>query len=278
MRIWITVVTYNDTETLNANISSLLDCDLMKQDLHIEIINNHSNFYLYDNLTKAVNEIHHNTLRPDFSTGHLARDWNSAIVRAFKDLDAPDYDLLILAQDDLLFKGDFFEKIQPHLEKYDIITSGEGDAMVAIQPEGIKNVGLFDERFSLIDHHEADFFLRCVMYHKMRTSLNDYGHHRIWQPCDNGLKMSYKDIMENKTIRSFSDFIIVPPFSDNRLEAIKSRLFISEMGTRLWKHKWGETPSQGWTTEWIKDLRPIISVSDYMMYPYFENKVRRTYV
>jgi hypothetical protein len=40
----------------------------------------------------------------------------------------------------------------------------------------VKQVGLFDERFCNIGLQEADYFLRCLLYNKDRSSLNDIEH------------------------------------------------------------------------------------------------------
>lgn len=67
--------------------------------LEIYIINNHSNSEInkdyLDNIT---------ILRPDFSTGHLSRNWNQAIINVFQNLKNPDYNIVITNQNDIIFR------------------------------------------------------------------------------------------------------------------------------------------------------------------------------
>jgi len=276
MRVAISVVTYNSPEELNNNIRSISESDLMELNPHIEIINNHSNFFLSESLLDNVREIHHNTLRPDFSTGHLARDWNSAIVRSIGELGNPRHDLIVLSQDDVIFKKDFFEKVEPLLEEYDFITSGWGDSVLVMQPAIVKKIGLFDERFSFIGFHEADYFLRCLMHHRQRTSLNDYFHDRVWQPCDNGEYKLLKECIEFKIQRADTDFISIPPYDDERAGRSVKRTqgFYTRLGQRLWGNKWPHYKSQGWDTFWLEKLKAKMpDTFSFMMYPYFEKDV-----
>lgn len=87
------IVTYKNAHDLNQNIASLLATS-GGMDLRINIINNHSDFSLNPKYEKSVTVLH-NSLRPDFSTGHLARSWNQALIHGFRDLKNPASEIVI---------------------------------------------------------------------------------------------------------------------------------------------------------------------------------------
>ena len=60
----------------------------------------------------------HNSVRADFSTGHLARDWNCAIINGFKSLTNPDCDILVTCQNDTLFNPTWIEQLIEYHKKY----------------------------------------------------------------------------------------------------------------------------------------------------------------
>ncbi len=176
-KIKIFIVTYKSKISLNNNIKSLLESDLMQHNWEINVINNHS---LNDEYVDKV-KVWHNVLRPDFSTGHLARNWNQAIINGFKDLNNPDCDILVNSQDDVLFKKDCFSKLIEFHKKYSFIQSGAGDSLCSYLPEAVKEIGLWDERFCNIGYQEADYFLRALIYNKNKSMISDChpGHNRV---------------------------------------------------------------------------------------------------
>ena len=143
MKIKLYIVTYDGKDHLNHNLETFFNSDFFKNDQTIEvdsitsnklikptievtIINNHSKFYLDQKFHDKV-KILHNTLRPDFSTGHLARNWNQAIINGFKDLKNPDCDILITSQNDCYFEGDFIRNVIKWHETYSFLQQGAGD-------------------------------------------------------------------------------------------------------------------------------------------------------
>ncbi len=97
MKLKIYIVTFDGEKHLNHNLNSLFNSQYFKKEnIHCEvnIINNHSNFNINEKFKNKVSVLH-NVLRPDFSTGHLARNWNQAIINGFKNLNNPDCDILI---------------------------------------------------------------------------------------------------------------------------------------------------------------------------------------
>ena len=67
------------------------DPTLPKDEVKLTIINN------YGTLSSESNdfEIINNALRPDFSTGHLSRNWNQALINGFKNLAEPEVDYVV---------------------------------------------------------------------------------------------------------------------------------------------------------------------------------------
>jgi hypothetical protein len=104
MKIKHYIVTYNNNEVLNISLESIFNtlCKYDRDEYKVYIINNHSNF-LIDPKFEAYVEVLHNMVRPDFSTGHLSRNWNQSIINGFADLSNPDCDIVITSQNDCIF-------------------------------------------------------------------------------------------------------------------------------------------------------------------------------
>jgi len=147
MKIKIFIVTYQGENHLRDNLRSLFSGHNDEfNEIEVNIINNHSEFKIDKEFQGLVN-VYHNTLRPDFSTGHLARNWNQAIINGFKSLVNPDCELLITSQDDVIWKSDWYSTLTEIMQKYTFYTSGNGDAFCCYRAEAIRNIGLWDERF-----------------------------------------------------------------------------------------------------------------------------------
>lgn len=161
MRIKVFIVTYNSNDLLNENLESLYKSDLLDYEYKVFIINNHSNLRIdneYPNL-----KVLENGTRPDYSTGHLTRDWNAALINGFKDLNAPDADIVVCTQNDIEVQKDWAKKIIEGHKKYSFIVTGQGDAFHSYTPEAVKKVGLWDEAFCGIGYHDRDYFLRVML-------------------------------------------------------------------------------------------------------------------
>ena len=94
MKIILSIVTYKNEVHLNRNLQSLYASDITKFNFKVEIINNHSYFILHDVFKHKV-KVLNNSLRPDWSTGHITKDYNSALVRNFVKLSNPEVDWVI---------------------------------------------------------------------------------------------------------------------------------------------------------------------------------------
>ena len=98
MKVKLFILTWKDKYALDRNLRSLFEVfnyDLSGIDFHINIINNHTDFYIAPEFENQVNIIH-NRGTPDFATASLARMWNMALIHGFKNLNASNVILLPL--------------------------------------------------------------------------------------------------------------------------------------------------------------------------------------
>ena len=218
-----------------------------KVSIQITIINNHSNFVSRFSHHPLVT-ILHNMTRPDWSTGHLARSWNQCILHGFKDLNNPDCDVLVLAQNDVVFTPSFLKECLFHLQTFTFITQGAGDELQIMTPACIKTLGLYDERFCNIGYQEADYFLRALLFNPQLSSINDTHHGRLLNP------------IQNNMIKC-----VINGGSRNEPSHLRS-LTYHPISYSLFKTKWNTEPDK-----WNDDTHQINCLSkQYIYYPYFE--------
>lgn len=188
LRVKIFIVTYDNNPKLNECLRSIQRSGALEPNhrynvIDVTVVDNHSNVTVDGDVSSVVTNIIHNQARPDFSTGHLARSWNTGILHGFRSVTCPDTDVLILAQNDTVFAQGFLDYILDHLPAFDYITAGVGDEVQIMTVEAVKNIGMYDERFCNIGHHEADYFTRAKFHRSChRSSINDYSHGRVWNP------------------------------------------------------------------------------------------------
>ncbi len=258
MRIKHYIVTYNNKEVLDKCLESLFPLfeKYSKEEYQVYIINNHSNFSISSKFEQYVNVLH-NSLRPDFSTGHLSRNWNQAIINGFINLENPDCDILVTSQNDCEFDGDFIPNLIEWHKKYSFIQFGAGDHYMSYTIDAIKKVGLWDERFCNIGFQEADYFLRQLLYNTNGCSINDYKHYRVHNGEINNLI---------KHTQSGHDRGDVFHMESKKYHNVSEKVYIL---------KWGDTPdnhaADGWEYEKLKTLQTLIPSFTY--YPYFEKNI-----
>lgn len=173
MKVRQYIVTYNNPillhDCLESIFKGLSDEEFNMLELHI--INNHSRFVLDKTFAKHVT-VHHNSLRPDNSTGHLSRDWNSGLVHGFEDLKKPACDIVILTQHDVKFKPHYIRTLIKLHQRFDLVQFGLGDSCMSFTPQVVRRVGLFDERFNNIGFQEEDYLIRAKMLCADKISIN----------------------------------------------------------------------------------------------------------
>jgi hypothetical protein len=256
MKIKLYINTYDANNILNDYcLKSLFESDFDQDGTIINVVDNHSNVFIKEEYREKVKVIH-NQLRPDFSTGHLARSWNLCLINGFIDLDNPDCDIVILCQVDSFFNKEWFLNVLKlkNTYKLDYATSGSGDQFQYFTPEAIKNIGLYDERFCNIGYQEADYFLRAAKYHPDKTSINDAGHGRIF----NNLNLIFLDTEKLET-----------GCTRGEPSHVESRKYHS-VSSNMFYHKWDVSP-QDWLSNTI--CNASLKTNNYILYPYFENKI-----
>jgi hypothetical protein len=255
MKIKLYIVTYKNEKDLTNNLESIFNSNLV-HDLEVSIINNHSEFKLNKFLDKV--KIIHNDLRPDFSTGHLSRNWNEAIINGFKNINHPDCDILIHCQDDTVFHQNWMNHLIEAHRNFSFIQYGIGDNFCSYTPEAIKNIGIWDERFNGIGYQEADFFLRAFIHNRENSSINDFHHDRVWQPLKNEICFRTAPIYVNEKLNISEDHK-------------KSSVYHS-LNKNFFKRKWNMNP-ENWSEYLFKSNIKNSLIENWIYYPYFELEI-----
>lgn len=249
------IVTYNNDKILHESLVSIFDhlTDEQSEKLEVYIINNHSNFNIDPSFSDRV-KVLHNQVRPDISTGHLSRNWNEALVNGFKNLLNPECDIVITSQNDALMKPNYVDQvIKNHFDNdLSFIAYGPGDACCSYTAEGVRKIGLWDEKFSNIGYQEYDYFMRAFIFNK-KSSLNDHHHHSVFNPLPPECIIS----SSNGTGHSRGE------------ESHRASMRFHGNSRFMFTEKWGKSPESGLGNLGETDkLRPLIP--SYVSYPYFE--------
>ena len=269
-KVKVYIVTYRNPEHLNENLKTLFwSYDLTYGlNLEVNVINNHSEFSMDgDFVAKGVNVLHNQT-RPDFSVGHLPRDWNAALVQGFVDLKNPDCDVVILSQDDTVWKGNALQNIVDQTFHYDFIALGNGDCVCAFTPTGVRKMGLWDEtNFSSNGFHECDAFIRAALYLGERASINDVFHQLM--PEARG-KFPPHPYLFNQLPYGPRDLIYRP---DSNFEKINDKNVYSvyhATAREAFKRKWGTYPEMEPLIHQVERFKDGPLHPTPILYPYFE--------
>lgn len=257
MKIKHFIVTYNNKVRINSSLRSIFESKSNLENVDFYVLNNHSEIRLneeYKGLVKVID----NQARPDFSTGHMARSWNQAIINGFEDLNNPSCDILIATQDDTIVSEKYIEKTIALTQKFDYVSFGTGDQFNIYTPRAIKKLGLWDERICNIGYHEADYFLRAIRYHGDGVSINDHLHGRVHNPIH--------DQKMNPITHTPSGISIGDPAH------IRSLVFHGHSHHVFWT-KWEIRPMP-WDLNNMQAIRSIEpKMMSYIFYPYFEKDV-----
>lgn len=248
MRLGIYIVRYKETEVLYKCLRSIG----RPPNTDIYIINNFSKLQLP--LRFHYVNVLDNVLRPDFSTGHLSRNWNQAIINGFQDLDNPKYDAIIAIQADAILAPTWYNNLIALDSNIHYMALGRGDEFQYFTPSGIKTVGLFDERYCNIGYQEADYFLRNVLHMKDNAVIIDYGHNRF----------------NNESMIDPMLFIIRTELDYNAAH-IESRKY-HDISLKWFAIKWNMFDPENWNHDEINKIQNTL-FREIMLYPYFEKKI-----
>lgn len=249
MRIKHYIVTYNNNPILEKCVRTILATPAGPHARQIFIINNHTNFALPEELLSEVTVLH-NVLRPDFSTGHLARNWNQALIAGFERLNRPAADIVICCQNDTEFAPNYLENTVELHKTFDLVSTGAGDNCISYTPRAVKRVGLWDERFCGITHQEGDYLLRAAKYLNDKASINDGYHGRVLNPVTTPVTMETKTGYQRR--------------DPAHLASIRNFGQCAAMFTA----KWGIQPER-----WSNPHAVEQKIDNYILYPYFEGEV-----
>jgi len=246
-------ITYNNNRILNDWFcQSLLESDYPRDTTSIFVIDNHSSAkieYTYRHLNIKIIE---NSLRPNFSTGHLSRNWNQCIINGFENLNSPACDAVVCCQNDTILQKDWYYRMLYLNNNLDFYSFGAGDQLQVFNTRAIKKVGLYDERFCSIAYQEADYFLRSVLYNTEKTSINDYYHKRVHNPIKPEICM------------------IQPSEIGCERDPHLHNMDHHKLCLNLFHKKWRINP-HNWNHDNIKNLSP--QIDSFIYYPYFEKDI-----
>jgi hypothetical protein len=254
MKIKQYIVTYDNNERLNQCITSM-----GKFSHEVFIIDNYGNAHV-NNLEAYPNiNILRNTLRPTFSTGHLAKDWNAALVLGFKNLTSPDADIVILNQNDAMFQPNYINELINLHNRFDFIQLGSGDEVMSFTPNAVKQIGLFDERFCNIGFQEADYCLPARILLSERSTINDVEHDRVLNPID-----SVFNIIQHVICGHYRQ-------DDSTMESAKYHTTSAVVFFQKWHNlpldrNWSKFPEEF-------SFNKLVPVHSYISYPYFEKNI-----
>jgi hypothetical protein len=267
MRIYI--VTYQGHKRINPTLNSILESDVAAFfDYEIFIINNHSDLRLseYHKHHPQITVLE-NTLRPDFSSGHLSRNWNQALVNGFESLTNPACDVVVCSQDDSIFfkcwayrlRNLFWPSVDVR-ENLTFVQNGHGDQFHAYLPEAVRQVGLWDERFCGISRQAADYFWRCCMYNQEHSSIQDPIHHRVLNPIVRNLEVA-RNWLVDSDVRQLDEVWDNTPHNNGAISA------------KLIEYKYGTDPYP-WTPAKLEMAKRSHTLTpNHITYPYFEKDV-----
>ncbi len=263
IKLWM--VTYNNPECVKNNLDTLFKSmekfarvgrEELDFQLQINIINNHSNFILPEDYQFEFKNIKvWNNLRIDESCGHLARDWNFALISSFRDLKAPACDQVICVHDDVIWHEDWFDKLWDihYGQKFDFYIGDYGCSFHSYLPSAVRKVGLWDERFCNIAYHEADYMLRQRIYNPTNSTINDHVQGRVWNPT--------------------AVFFDHPHHNSDKQTAANESLRYHPVSRSVFEQKWGIYPERWGATNVLQSPPRGPLIPGYLYYPYFERDV-----
>ena len=297
-KIRMFIVTYNNPRHLHQTLTSYKN-SLACFDYPIEIIiidNFPDNFELLAPFNEWSNiKVIHNYARPSWSEGHTARNWNQALMHGFKNLKNPECDIVITLQDDSFFMPDWLKILLNAHEKYTFVMEGHGDQMCSWTCEGVRSIGLWDERFCALAWAEADYQTSAVAFNAKKSCINtnhplgywnkldtpypEY-HSKLW--LDSEINTFKNEIGEGYYINTFGHFIRRPLIQNNVRNEDRVKSFnrgIQAILADLYEYKWGFKPlvhgydDDATNLEWIAKNVKAPKTYNFMTYPYFEDDV-----
>ena len=252
MKIKIYILTWNDAESLDKNLSTLFNGFSLCPngvDIHVNVINNHTNFYVNPIYGPHINVIH-NRAQPDFATAMLARMWNTALIHGFVNLQNPDCDIVVTVQDDAIWEQNWISNLLLVMDNFDFYSDDSGDTVCAYKTNALMKIGMWDERFHY-GFGEGDYYLRAVKYLPEKSSINDFAHGRVWNPS------------VHLTVRPNSDVNrITEQYRAHKYRGLSWANFLYKWKNMDLEARWPDN-----VRERVLTIEPVPST---ILYPYFE--------
>lgn len=282
----IYIVTYKRSDILNDTLERLFSSDFVNyKNTEVNIINNHTDFSLNKQFENKVN-VMHNTLRPDWSNGNLAQNWNQALIHGFKDLRKPNSKFVVTFQNDTSVHPNWCSNLIKMHENFNFIVGKYGDNLVSYTPEAVKRIGIWDENFFGVQYKEADYWIRALAFNREYSCINDVLH---------GIELNNKNALELDTIagRNFieeagfkgPETLKRRPDSLEHEKIWKTRSGIYKQYAwnyfyNKWKGTWLSEPEKSswlknWTNEFINNPPDITKskIKNIIKYMYFEKDI-----
>ena len=290
-RMKIYIVTYRRCEVLNDTLGKLFDSDFSKLDnTEVNIINNHSDFFLEPEYKNRVNVLH-NVLRPDWSNGNVSENYNQAFINGVVDVSNPDTEVLVTLQNDAVVHPKWCQHLDTLFSKgYNFVTGLCGDTVTAYKPEAIKKIGMWDENLPA-QYKETDYFLRALIHNKEASCINDIVHgiklnHEPDYPIESfedrnfvEVKQSGKNIIKRKPDDSEQQEIWNSSRGGIYKKTAWNYFFLKWKGTWVHGDPVHTSTKQGWIKNWhqkMVDDPPDIKKScirSPIKYIYFEKNI-----
>jgi hypothetical protein len=276
-KIKVYIITYKRSDVLNELIDNLKSSDFKDvANTQINVINNHTDFYLEER-NKDVRVLH-NMTRPDWSNGNLCENFNQAIIDGFRNLNNTDSEIVVTLQNDAVLDKNWCSNLLKLHDKYTFIAGEYGDNIVSYKADAIKKIGLWDERFCGIQHKEADYYLRALIFNREKSSINDTMHGRVFNR--ENIKL---DINEGRNITEQKGKPLRKADNDehqkiwNTSRSSELSQFLLKVFIDKWKNTWVTEPEKkGWIVDWTKqilDNPPKPPKKMDIKYPYFEKHI-----
>ena len=281
MKIYI--ITYKRSDILNDTLDRLFQSDFSKlENTEVNIINNHSSFYLREEFKNKV-KVLHNVLRPDWSNGNLAENWNQALLDGFRDLNNPDTEYVVTLQNDTSLHPNWCSNLMKMHQDFNFVVGKYGDNIVSYTPEAVKKIGMWDENFFGVQYKEADYWIRALIFNKEKSCINDTLH---------GIELNNENALELDTTvdRNFieedgfaGESTVKRRADDKEHQEIWStrggvyKEYAWKYFQTKWSGTWKSEPSKNgwvkkWTGEFVKSPPDITKskIKNVVKYLYFE--------
>jgi len=285
LKIYIT--TYKRSNVLNDTLKKLFKSDFSQlPNTEVNIINNHTDFRLDSQFKDKVNVLH-NVLRPDWSNGNLAENWNQALLNGFKDLNKPKCEYLVTMQNDTAVHKDWVKNLFTMHEKYNFIVGFCGDNLVSYTPEAVKRIGIWDENFFGVQYKEADYWIRALIFNHDKSCINDISHgitlnNEAALPLDTNedrnIIVEDQTISGHRVIKRKADDLEHQDIWKTRSGIYKN--YAWKYFYEKWRGTWKEDPQKnGWIKYWTDEFKenpPDITkskIKTVIKYMYFENDI-----